>query len=729
MRTALTPVWHKPFIQLRNRKKMSFEQPKPDSKKYSDLINEIQKGIIKIPKFQRDFVWSIDKTAKLLDSILRGYPIGTFILWQTNERINDIKNVGNLEIPETPDGTKVQYVLDGQQRITSLFAAYLGAHIKKAGEKKVTDYSSIVVNLDVAINNNDEQVITAEAIGDKYISLWDVLNFSYSKSQELKKRFSGEELDKISAYSLAFQTYEFSIVVLRKEDIDSAIEVFTRINTGGQTLTLFEIMSAKTYDEGQKFDMQVKWDEFIDELRDIKYEGISSTVVLSLLSLLLSRTKECKRKTILALEKQGVIDKWTDAITSLKDAIDYFRTTYRIPVSQLLPYDSLLVPFAYFFYFNKEKPRANQRKYLEEFFWRMSLSFRYSSSTESKLAQDVKRIDRILDNERADYSDIKVNLDSPESLIDTSFSAGNSYCKAILCLLAYQEPKDLQDNGKVILDNSWLKVASSKNYHHFFPKGHLKNKPVLNSNSLMNITFVSDHLNKRKIGARPPSQYIADFQEENSDLNKALQSHFIGLDGFGIESDDYATFLHARSNLIFAELKARIELSHNEAANEKIQQLILGGESDTVEFKSTLRYDVRTKEVNKKLEYVIAKTIAAFLNSEGGNLFIGVDDNQNMLGLADDIETLPKKSTDGFELHLIEVIKKYIGSGFTPYIKISFPSLEETRICRIKVSKSGKPVFTQYDGKEDFFVRSGCSSQPLTREDQSDYEKSHWGHR
>jgi len=69
------------------------KQPKPDSKKYTDLISEIQKGQIKVPKFQRNFVWSLDKTAKLLDSILKGYPIGTFILWETNERLNDIKNI------------------------------------------------------------------------------------------------------------------------------------------------------------------------------------------------------------------------------------------------------------------------------------------------------------------------------------------------------------------------------------------------------------------------------------------------------------------------------------------------------------------------------------------------------------------------------------------------------------------------------------------------------------
>lgn len=705
---------------------MSIEQPKPDSKKYADLINEIQKGIIKIPKFQRDFVWTIDKTAKLLDSILKGYPIGTFILWQTDERINDIKNIGNLDIPDTPDGVKVEYVLDGQQRITSLFAAYSGALIQKVGEKKITDYGDIVVNLDVNINDNDEQVITEEPVNDKYLSLCDVLSFSYSKAKELSGRFSEEELEKINDYSTAFKTYEFSTVVLRKEDIDSAIEVFTRINTGGQTLTLFEIMSAKTYDETQKFDMQVKWDDFIKELREIKYEGVSSSVALSLLALLLSRTKECKRKTILSLDKQAIIDSWDGVISAFKDSVDYFRTTYRIPVSQLLPYDSLLVPFGYFFAQKKDKPDAKQRQYLEEFFWRISLSSRYSSASESKLAQDIKRINLILSGTRPDYADIKVDLDSPQSLINTNFSAGNSYCKAVLCLLTYQEPKDFQDNGKVILDNTWLKVASSKNYHHFFPKAYLKNKTVLNSNSLVNITFVSDHLNKRKIGAKAPSQYVSDFQDENSQINKALQSHFIDLEGFGIESNDYDTFLQARAKKIYAELKSRIDLSHKEPANEEVRELILAGESDSVEFKSTLRYDLCSKEVNKKLEYVIAKTIGAFMNSEGGNLFIGVDDNQNMLGLADDISTLSKPTIDGFELHLVEIIKKYIGAGLISHIKISFPIVEETQICRIKISKSGKPVFTQHEGKEDFFVRSGCSSQPLGREEQSAYEKSHW---
>jgi len=356
----------------------------------------------------------------------------------------------------------------------------------------------------------------------------------------------------------------------------------------------------------------------------------------------------------------------------------------------------------------------------------MSLSFRYSSSTESRLAQDIKRIDKILADERPEYSDIKVYLESPQALIDTNFSAGNSYCKAILCLLVYQEPKDFHDNGKVILDNSWLKVANSKNYHHFFPKAYLKGKTIFDSNSLINITLVSDHLNKRKIGAKAPSIYIQDFADQNSEINVALNSHFIDIKGYGIESDDYQQFLTARAEKIFIHLKSRIELTHTESANEEIEELILGGESESVEFKSTLRYDLRKKTVNKILEYVIAKSISAFLNRNGGNLFIGIDDDQNALGLNDDINTLKKKDTEGFELQLIEVIKKYIGKEFSSHIKISFPEYDKKNVCRIAISKSSSPVFINFEEKEYFFIRSGCSSQPLSREEQSAYEKEHW---
>ena len=605
-------------------------QPKPASKKYTDLISEIQKGEIKIPKFQRNFVWSLDKTAKLLDSILKGYPIGTFILWETNERLNDIKNIGNLELPAIPDDIKVQYVLDGQQRITSLYAAFEGAKIQKEGEKKITNYANIFVDLEKDIENNDDQIVVFEEPENTHASLHKILKAKYS---EIKKEYSDEYIDKIQEYKETFSTYDFSTIILRKEDIDSAIEVFTRINTGGQTLTLFEIMSAKTYDEEQDFDMEDKFQKLMDELSECKYNSISSSVILSILSLVLSKTKECKRKIILQLEKQKIIDTWDNVISALKSSIDYFRSVYRIPVSGILPYDSLLVPFAYFFYYQKEKPKGEQIKYLEEFFWRISLSFRYSSSTESKLAQDIKRIDEILKGDRPNYGEIKVYLSSPKDLIETGFSAGSSYCKAILCLLAYHEPKDFQDNGKIILDNSWLKLANSKNYHHFFPRAYLRKNNIGNENSLVNISLVSADLNKRKIKAKAPSIYIQDFLDENDNLPTTLKSHLIDdLDNFGIRSDDYLVFLEKRAGVMFKELKNRIDLKHKEDKKEdEVREMILSGENEKLEIKSTLRFDLREENINKKLEYVIAKTISAFLNSDGGALIIGVDDSGNFI--------------------------------------------------------------------------------------------------
>lgn len=537
------------------------KQPKPDSKRYTDLIYEFRKGYIKVPKFQRNFVWSVDKTAELLDSILKGYPIGTFILWETNERLRGIKNIGNLKCDTIPDGIKVQYVLDGQQRITSLCAAFLGEKIQKEGEKKITNYANIYVNLDEDVENNEDQIVISKKPEENdSITLHKVLNFEYNLL-EIKERYTDEQFKKIHRYSTTFSTYDFSTIVLRQEDIYSAIEVFTRINTGGQTLTLFEIMSAKTYDEKQKFDMEDKFQKLLKQLEEKKYGAISSSVILSVISLILSKNTECTRKVILQLDKQEIIDIWDDVISALQESIDYFRSVYRIPISAILPYDSLLVPFAYFFYYSqKEKPKGVQIKFLEEFFWRASLSSRYSSSTEAKLAQDIKRINEIIKNNRPNYEDVKVYLNSPKDLIETNFSAGSSYCKAILCLLAYHKPQDFQSEGEVILDNSWLKVANSKNYHHFFPKAYLKKNSIDNANSIVNITLVSDYLNKRKIGAKAPSIYIKEFLDENDKLQSSIKSHLISdLDKFGVMTDDYPIFLEKRAKLIFNKLKKRIE--------------------------------------------------------------------------------------------------------------------------------------------------------------------------
>lgn len=521
--------------------------------KYSDLISEIETGQVKIPQFQRKFVWGINSSAKLLDSIIKGYPIGTFIYWRTNERLRSIRNLGNISLPEPKDGEYVNYVLDGQQRLTSLFAALKGLEIKD-GDSKKTDYSNIYV--DLKAQEEEPIVITDISKNDKN-SIIKITDLIEGKLKVLVK-YPEEYHETIEKYKEKIQSYTFSVINLKNATIDVATEVFTRLNVGGKALTLFEIMVAKTFDANRGFDLAEKYDELKEELSNSHYDTIPSATVLQVISIFLE--KECTRKKILKLEKNKFIDIWDEAIDCIKQSVDFFRS-YGIPVSRILPYNALIVPFSYYFHIANKNPTGETKKRLEDFFWRASLGFRYSSGVESKLAQDIDKIANIVNNRSVKY-EWSVNID--EAYVENNgwFSTGKAFIKAILCLYSKQKPKSFDNNLDVIMDNSWLKIASSKNYHHFFPKSWLKKNygdwEYYYVNHIVNITIVDDFLNKRTIKAKAPSEYMLKFKEENEKLASTMKSHLIDTEKDGIWKNDYDKFFYSRLTRIVTELNKMI---------------------------------------------------------------------------------------------------------------------------------------------------------------------------
>ncbi|MCI9511633.1 MAG: DUF262 domain-containing protein [Oscillibacter sp.] len=529
-------------------------QPRSNTLQYNMLISDIEQGIIKIPQFQRKFVWTLEQTANLLDSILKGYPIGTFILWQTGEKLRSIRNIGNIALPDTPEGRFVQYVLDGQQRMTSLYVSLKGAKIADDNGKDI-DYGEIYVDFEASL---DEPVVTTDVSGrnpDEIIKFTDLLNGGYALGGKYPNY-----LDKLDNYSGAFKTYQFPIILVVNAPIDIATEIFTRINVGGKPLSVFEIMVAKTYDAARNFDLSEKYEELIAKLEGVSYETISESTVLQAVSVCL--VKECDKKHILQLDKNKFIDIWDDVIDAFEMAVDYFRTFFRIPVSQLLPYDGLLVPFTYYFYNHKNKPLGTQRDFLQDYFWRVVLSSRFSNALETKIGQDIRRIDKILQDVPPEYEE-PVDITADYIRDHGYFSPGTAYIKGFLCLLAYQQPQSLADNALVTIDNSWLKQANSKNYHHFFPKAYLlkMGKDMSRINHIANITIVDDFLNKRTIRDKSPSRYIADFQKSNPQLETALKTHLIGdPQSWGIFSDDYDLFVQKRLECFSEELKNRLIL-------------------------------------------------------------------------------------------------------------------------------------------------------------------------
>lgn len=158
-----------------------------------------------------------------------------------------------------------------------------------------------------------------------------------------------------------------------------------------------------------------------------------------------------------------------------------------------------------------------------------------------------------------------------------------------------------------------------------------------------------------------------------------------------------------------------------------VEELTRIGEGINLEFKETLRFDVRKSEVNKEMEKVIIKSIVGFLNSEGGTLLIGVNDEGTITGLKNDYKNLPKKNRDGFENHLTMLIKTMIGLQFTKYVDIKFESVNDEDVCVVNVKKGHKPAYLKNsDKKEEFFVRVGNSTQPFSMSETEDYIRAHF---
>lgn len=532
--------------------------PENQTKDYSQLFNDIDKGLIKIPQFQRDFVWEKEQTAKLIDSIIKGYPIGTFIFWKTNEELKTIREIGNLKLPEIPKGDTAFYVLDGQQRITSLYAVRKGCRLTR--DNKTVDYKDIYINLDKSLDSDDEIVSIETDDSSQQISVHDLLNGAV---EDFPAKYP-DRFKEIVFYREKLRSYNFPIISLNDYPLDIACEVFTRINTGGKPLSLFEIMIARTFDEGKKFDLAEKVENLLEGtesekgLRDARYETISPMIVLQSIAAHLSG--KIKRQDILRIKKDIFISSWDEVKKGIFHAVDFLRGDLQVRTSHLLPYDAILISFSYFFIRNKyQRPSKNQRKMLEQYVFWVALTNRFTSGAETKIETDLKKIEKILKDENPDYRGEETKLDV-ELLKEKSFKTSDAFSKAILCLLAQFEPRSFETGNRVDIENAALRRINSKNYHHFFPKDFLKKQGVDEywANSILNITIIEGQKNV-SIGKKAPSQYVSQLKRKNKNLDEILKTHLIDdIEAFGILEDNYDNFLNKRGKKILAELNKRL---------------------------------------------------------------------------------------------------------------------------------------------------------------------------
>jgi CheY-like chemotaxis protein len=161
-------------------------------------------------------------------------------------------------------------------------------------------------------------------------------------------------------------------------------------------------------------------------------------------------------------------------------------------------------------------------------------------------------------------------------------------------------------------------------------------------------------------------------------------------------------------------------------AKRPLFRMIAQGEDQRLEFKSSFRWDLERRCVNKDLQKAVAVAVAGMLNSGGGTLLIGIEDDGTIVGLEKDLKTLHKDNLDGFQLTLTDVLKKYLGIECMPYIHVGFEQIRDKWVCVVSIERSPEPVFFSDGVVHKFWVRTGNSTRALDVKETLKYVQAHW---
>jgi len=274
--------------------------------------------------------------------------------------------------------------------------------------------------------------------------------------------------------------------------------------------------------------------------------------------------------------------------------------------------------------------------------------------------------------------------------------------------------------------------------HHLFPKKYLQKigiTEITDINQIANYAFIEwpDNVD---ISDLPPAVYFSNYMER---MSPQMQYWHAIPDRW--ENMDYNEFLRKRRKLIARVIKDGFDaLSSTEQKlptlmiDPPLDELIRQGESNTIEFKSSMVWDHQRNQPSSDntVPLSIVKTIAAFMNSDGGNLIVGVDDEGNVLGIENDYEVFKeRKDWDGWSQHLVNILRKNIGVEIMTFLRLERLEHGGKTIAKIQVDKSPKPIYVEYkdnkgQDRTEFFVRAVNTTQTLNTKQANDYIRVRW---
>lgn len=708
--------------------------------KISQILDKIDDKQLFVPAFQREYVWKKKNSKDLIRSLIEEYPTGTMLTWETNTP-PELK--GSHKYTEQQGSIKL--ILDGQQRITTLYMLIRGEIPPYYTEDDIqNDPRNLYVNvetqeLEYYKKSTMEKSPVWVSITDVFkgkIRLRDIVDGieEQSDSERISRKRENRIDDNLRAIERIKEREFLEQIIPTKAKIREAIDIFYIVNASGVNLTDAELALAQI--SGYWPDARKMIKAKLVELESNGWVFRLDHMIYILLGVM--HNAGSKMEKLHSSDNMPKIKEVWEKLSS--DTLDYvfniMKTQAYIDHTKEVNSVYAFIPIIVYAY-NKgdEKMSQLEIKKAIKWFYYSQIRNRYISQLQQKLDKDLG----IVANEDNPFDKLLSIIETDRKLkIDKDEFIGAGVSNALWGLMRwYFKSKSAVclTTGISIRQNMGKKYGLE--WDHIFAYSLLK-KAGYDWNNRHKYSLAQEITNRailtqtgnRSKSARAADVYLTEVKEKFPDSLK-LQCIPENEDLWNLEN--YETFLEVRRKILAFELNEFLEgitETSVEVVDFDVEELIAMGETHHVEFKTTLRFDMKENRVNKILEQVVLKTIAAFSNRDGGTLIMGVTDDMEVVGLENDYNTLREGNKDHFELHLRNLINETYGIEFSSSnIEVKFPQINDMEVCVVEIKQGNIPLYTTMSDKngtkiKKFFVRNGNSSPDLSIHEIADYIKN-----
>lgn len=341
-------------------------------RRLTDYISDIENGLLQVPGFQRDFVWTIGDMIELFNSLKMGYPIGTLLLWKPDRSYGENDKIGPYFIPQVTDN--FFYILDGFQRINTLFGCLINPtktslQIDRNLLKNFRIYYDLSTEEFAQQRSNTleiYQIPVYKLIDNKETFLWQRQLFNMQEEE------ADRYLERYESIGNTLLSFHLPSIDINGGTVNEAIDIFWRLNSKGSIISPDWIVSARTYDMDENFRLGTKIDNLLAELKPFNFGNIKREVILQCIQSSFGKIYfEMDTEDI--VKRNDFRESAFRTIESIKKAVQFLYEQLLVVDSKLLPASIQLI-FITEFFNNISSPTQLQIDSLKRWFWQTSYS-------------------------------------------------------------------------------------------------------------------------------------------------------------------------------------------------------------------------------------------------------------------------------------------------------------------------------------------------------------------